>query len=338
MEKSDQKIVIYWSWKKTVSLIAAILLVPTLFVWIFSLTLKTTIISPNYYKGVIKSADTYNRLIRDGIPSLVLGSTISEDTTTDWLAKELIVFVVQKAIDPAWLQGLTDTTIDQIVTFLSSEDKTGKKVELDLTQASGFLSKANASLGLISQMVPTCSGDQTEVAGISCKDIDSNQIKQSVADIQKKIADFNLGAVDLGKDINQVNSAVSFIQKFVRNVNSYFWFTTIFAIILIATIVFLSLKDLYYLTRFVVIPLVIAPILSFIVVLLLMPLASSDYSNVSFNLPPEMNAIIADVLKYFTSGIFHRLEIIALIVLLVALAGYITILVLEKKIPALRRT
>lgn len=337
MEKHEQKIVIYWSWKKTVSLVAAILLVPTLFIWIFSLTLKTTIINPNYYKGVLATTDTYDKLIQDGIPSLIVDTKVSQNDTTDWLAKEAVIFVVQKAIDPTWLQTITNKLIDQIVLFLDNEQKVGEKVELDLSQAESFLANTNSTLSIVGDMIPGCGSTKADGSTVACENIDNDEIKNDITVIGQNISSLDLGVVDIGDEVSEVNSAVGFIQKFVKNVNGYFWVTMILAIIFIAAIVLASLKEYYYMTRFLAWPLAIASILTLIMVLIVSPVASGDYSDLNLNLPDAMNSIIADVLKGFTSGLFHRVEIIALIVLLIATAGYVTMVVLEKKIPALKR-
>ncbi len=323
MEKGDQKIVIYWSWKKTLMIIAAVLLVPTLFIWIFSFTLKTTVISPNFYKGVLKKADTYNRLVNEGIPSLVLSSTVSKDATTDVVAKELIVFVVQKTIDPLWVQAATNKLIDEIVVFLRVGNKAGNKVEVDLASADQFLNKTNAWLGLASQMIPSCTGGETKTAATICKnaDINPDQIRQSIATVQNDIGNLKLGTINIENDVTKVNSVVSFIQKFVRNINLYFWFSLVIGLLLIAAIVLLSFEDLRFMSGLIAIPMAIAAIFSLVVVLLLNPLSNVG-TNLSLDLPTEMKSIIADALHYNTLGILHRLEIISVIVLALAVVVY----------------
>ncbi len=337
MENGEQKIVIYWSWKKTVSLAAAVLLVPTLFIWTFALTLKTTVINPNYYKGVLAATDTYDKLIQDGIPSLIVDTKVSQNDTTDWLAKEAVIFVVQKAIDPTWLQTITNKLIDQIVLFFDNEQKVGEKVELDLSQAESFLANANTTLSFVGEIIPSCGTTKADGTTVACEKIDNDEIKNDITVIGQNMSSLSLGMVDISDEVTEANSAVGFIQKFVKDVNGYLWVTTILAIVFIAAIVLASLKEYYYMTRFLAWPLGIASILTFIMVLIVSPVASGDYSSLSQNLPDAMNSIIADVLKGFTSGLFHRLEIIALIVLLIATVGYVTMVVLEKKIPALKR-
>jgi len=47
-KEDEQKVVIYWSTKKTVSLICAVLLVPVFIIFVFATTLKTTILNSDF--------------------------------------------------------------------------------------------------------------------------------------------------------------------------------------------------------------------------------------------------------------------------------------------------
>ena len=344
MEKTDQKIVIYWSWKKTISLIAAILLIPAILIWIFAFVLKTTTINPGYYKSVLMKANTYDRLIKDGIPSLIVGSTVSQDAATDILSKELIVFVIQKSVDPIWVQNLTEKVIDQIVVFLGSDNTTGKKIEVNLADAETFLDKTNDGLILLNQMIPSCNENDTgsnllsamATGTVNCKDMNVNpdEVKKDIVVTQEKISDFKLGMVNLEKDVTQVNDVIVFIQKFVKNVNSYFWWSMTISLALILLIIILNLTDWLAASKFISVPLLLASVFSFGIILVLNPIASVDYTNLALNLPYEMNAIVADVLKYQTLGIFHRLEITTGIILAVALIIYfiMPLLISKKKV------
>ena len=126
MEEGDKKIVFYWSAKKTASLIYSIIIVPVFAIFLFSLVLKTTIINPNYYKANLKKVDAYNRLIQDGIPSLLLQSKTANNDAG--YSKDLMVFVIREAVDPVWLENLTNKIIDQTVAFFPPPAKPGENL------------------------------------------------------------------------------------------------------------------------------------------------------------------------------------------------------------------
>jgi len=217
MVSHDKKIIIYWSWQKTVSIICACLIVPLLLVFLFSLTLKTTIINPEFYKKNLEKNNTYDRLIHDGIPSLVLESNISDNQFSDILSKDIIIYVVQKSIDPLWIQNLTNSLIDQIATYFAATHDSGKKIELDLSQSSDFLYKVSNGLTLVSQLVPNCTN--STVALGSCKNVNTDEIKNDILKIQTKIDQANLGVIDIQNYVTNANSFILNIQNIIQNMD-----------------------------------------------------------------------------------------------------------------------
>ncbi len=161
-----------------------------LLILLFSLTLKITVANSEFYKSNLKKNNTYQRLIQDGIPSLITESIISDNAITDTISKDLIIYIVQKSIDPVWLEAVTGKLIDQIALYFSNPDNLGHKVELDLQGSRGFLSQVSGGLTVLEQFVPEQNTNLT-------------QLKKEIEKTRTKINQANLGIINIEKYIGR---------------------------------------------------------------------------------------------------------------------------------------
>lgn len=325
--QSEQKLVIYWSGKKIVALICAILLVPTIMVFIFSLTLKRTVINPEYYKSNFKKADVANRLINEGIPALILDQSISQKKLKDAFAKDLIILVIQKSIDPAWINTLLDKTVDEIVVFFKDAEKAGGKIEINLADTSKLIDKVSAGLMILEQTVPSCN---TAGSTIDCSKINFDSIKAEITKTRTAVDDINIGVVNIQDQVSQVNSYFVAIQTIVREINTAFYLSLAFLIFFCLLIIGLEYKNIPFLGKIVTLPLAIGSFLSLIIIWLTKPVSLGSLGLINFNLPEAMNNIIADVIKINIAGIYNKYALISGIVLTICILAYVTVLILEK--------
>jgi hypothetical protein len=328
MKNPDQKIVIYWSWQKTVSIICALFIIPTILVLIFSATLKHTIINPNFYKKSLDKNNTYDRLIRDGIPSLILESSITDNQFSDTLSKDIIIYVVQKSVDPAWLQSIANSAIDQTAKYFAASHDKGGKIELDLSQSREFLYKVSTGLTLVNQFVPNCTEG---TVGATCKNINTDEIKTNISQIQKQIDQVNLGVIDIQSYVANANSFITAIQNIIQNINVYFWVSLFILLILILVIVVLQLSDWIFAVKTVSLPMVIGSLGGLLFIWLMQPLIIGNLELLHFDLPTQMETIIIDLLKTNMFGVFHTYEWIAGSILIIFIAIYAAITILENR-------
>jgi len=325
----EQKLVIYWNTKKLISLICAILIVPTLIVFLFSLTLKTTVINPAFYKSNLKKADTYDRLVSEGVPSLIMDSDVGKGVVTSPIAKSIVVYVLQKSIDPAWIESLVNATIDQVVKIFSTYSPAAPKVNLDLKNGELYLSRVSEGLLILQQLVPSCS-DQSQIANCQKMSVNLDQIKSQIGKIQTKIDAINLSSVDIGKQIYQANSFIISLQKFVREVNNFFYGSLVILLALILAIIGLEYRKLSAMFKFISLPLVIGSIAGFLIIWPIKAISSAGSNSLNLDLPDAMNSIIADVIQANVDGIFQKFGLIAGIVLGIFVIVYVGVLILEK--------
>jgi len=224
-KNEDQKVVIYWSTKKTISLICAILLVPMFVIFIFSATLKTTILNTNYYLDNLKKVDAYNRLVDDGIPSLILDTKISDNALTDSFAKELAIFIIQKSVDPIWVEAQTGKLVDKISEFLRNPDA---NISLDLSGTEKILNKVSTGLLVVDSLTPNCAeaqnASQNQTAPVQISDLKTNcGLKNDIAIIKNQVDKIHLGTVNLNNHIKNANSFIESVRSFTNNINFYFF-------------------------------------------------------------------------------------------------------------------
>jgi len=324
----EEKIVIRWSLKKTLTLIIGIFFIPVLVIFLVSLTLQQTVINPRYYKDSFKHIDAYNRMVNQGIPSLMLKTKLSSDVFTDTIAKDISTLVLQKVIDPAWVEGATDTFIDTTIGFLT---KKNHEITLNLIDARRYIMSASNSLLIITGIIPTCDQTQTKTTlsktsvpvdlSFLCanKDINLDEVKKNLETIRKDLITINLEAVQFDEIVSLINTDLKAVRTFAKDIHIYVGVSMIVLVIFIGAIVFLHRRRLnhiiFSLSLFTGIGSGIALFMGFI---------GNQFAPKTIDqsreimLSPSIRAIINDFLEASISGIFLRLEIYAGVLLVVS--------------------
>ncbi|MCL5795219.1 MAG: hypothetical protein M1338_02585 [Patescibacteria group bacterium] len=301
-------------------------------VFIFSAVLKTTILKTDYYLSNLKKVDAYNRLINDGIPSLILDTKISDNQLTDSFAKELAIFVIQKSVDTAWVEDQTEKITDKIVELLSNSKGT---VSLDLSGTKNILSKVSTGLLVLDNIIPGCKETQNasdNQAGLG-KILDARtycNVKTDLVRIKNSIDKISPGIVNLDSSIKNANSFIENIQHFTSNINFYFWLSLISLIILLGLIVILEFYDLAFMIKSISLALIIASAITFFGGLISKAFISTAYVGVSASITGPIKVIIGDFIAASVAGIFSHLEIISGIIFGVFLIIFIVVIFLQK--------
>ena len=339
--QGEQKVIIYWSWKKTVVLVCALLIIPFFLIFSYTLSLKKTLLNREYYKENLRSVDTYNRLVTEGIPSIILEMQISDNALTDSLAKQVSIWIIQKTVDPIWVQDQTEKLVDKTADYLADPSK---NITLDLSGSKDFLNKTSSALFLAENFVPSCEQAQTQAstsklgllanANLDCSKMKTNldDIKSDLEGTRQKINTMKLGVINLDSYIGDANSYISSIRGYSHNIRFYFWFSLIALIILVAAIVLLGIGDIYFMLESVFLPLAIASLLALGVGLLGQKITPTSYIGPRMaTLPDELKSIINDFMQTSILGIHKQLAVFSGILLCIFIVIYIVILILKRK-------
>jgi len=329
--KDNKKIVIYWNVRKTIALICGLLFVPVFIVFIFSLTLKTTIANPQYYKDNLKSIDAYNRIVNKGIPSLILEMHVSDNKLTDSLAKELTVFLIQKFVDPVFIEDISETFIDKTIAFFQKSDQ---EINLDLSNYQKHLEKLSNGLLVLEEIIPDSTmTTETSDSTASASKIVTNlgEVKKDLGGIRLAIDKIDLGMVRADQTVKKINGFIQIIHKFMVYINVWLWACLAAMIILIGAIAFLQWKNLALIIKLVSFFTGIAAFLSLVIAFITDKLVPKSLGNQNILLSASIRGIIDDFLKITISGIFERLETYSAVILVISVAVFGSVLVVERK-------
>ena len=315
----DEKIVIYGNYIKILTIIACIVAAISLMIFLLALNLKVTVINPNFYKENLKKSDTYQKLLSEGIPSLITGVNFSQDESINLLARQGINYIITKAIPASWVQKQTETLIDKVANFLG-ESHTNPAVTLQLNDMNIYMAQINDGLTILEQLIPSCadaSKDNTVLkqllnTSIDCNNLNYNldDIKTTIAKTKTEISKLQVTQMDITSKINQAYDALGGIQHFVRNVNIYFWTSLILFLLMIILIVLMQLKNVFAMLRYLSYPIIIGSILVFICSLIAknVVLAKLD-ANLSMDINPAIQAIVNDFARVSVTNIFTQIEL-----------------------------
>jgi len=324
----EEKIVIHWSLRKTLTLLVGIFFIPVFVVFLVSLTLQQTVVNPTYYKDSFKHIDAYNRMVNQGIPSLILKTRLSDDAITDTVAKDISTLVLQKVIDPSWIEGATDTLIDSTIDFLT---KKNQDITLNLSDARGYLTSASNSLLIITGLIPTCDPTPTKATvsktsvpvdlSFLCtnKEINFDEIKKNLESIRQEINTVNLEAVKFDEIVSLINTDLMAVRTFAKDIRIYLVISITMLAILIVVIVFLYRERINSIIFSLSLFTGIGSGLALLIGVLgnqVVPKTISQSREII--LSPSIRAIINDFLDASISGVFSRLELYAGVTLVVS--------------------
>lgn len=324
----EENIVIRWSFRKTLTCIIGIFFIPAFVIFLVSLTLQQTVINPTYYKDSFRQIDAYNRMVNQGIPSLILKTRLSDDAVTDTVAKDISTLVLQKVVDPSWIEGATDTFIDTTIGFLT---KKNQEITLNLTEARGYLTSASNSLLIITGLIPTCDQTPTKVTvartsvpvdlSFLCtnKEINLDGIKKNLESIRQEINTVNLEAVKFDEIVSLINTDLTAVRTFVKDIHVYLVSSIVILAILIVIIIFLYRERLNSIIFSLSLFTGIGSVLALLIGIFGNQVAPKTISQSrEIILSPSIRAIINDFLDASISGIFSRLELYGGVTLIVS--------------------
>lgn len=338
-EKDDQKIVIYWSWRKILNWILLIILVPVFIVFLLSTSLKNTLANPNFYKENLNQSNTYNRLIDEGIPALITEATISENQNINFLAKQGIIFVIQKSISPDWVRQKTEAIIDKIADFFARPDTTSK-ITLKLDDFKNTLLEINDGLVILNEFIPTCEETKTNDnkniplnLSIDCEKMNINldQIKENIQVVQTNINKLALRDVEITNEVESVFRTIDTIRNHLIIIEASFWSSLIVFLILVVLLIIFNLKKFATIIRSITVPIIIGSLGVLAYSLIRQSVVSPQIpQTLNFNIPSALNSIISDFIKTNVNNFYNYVNTLSIIVLVVMIAINILILILQK--------
>lgn len=335
----NNKIVLYWNWKSIVATTCAIIMIPIFALFIFSLTMKNTLINPNFYKTNLKAANTYDRILNEAIPSLIMDSGTPDADVSNILVKKGIIYIIQKSIPATWVENETNSLIDTTTQYIANPNA-NQKIIVGLNEFKSYIEEANDGLLILEQIIPSCkdASQSTEASkllnvSIDCSSMTMNldQIKANIKNFSVSLDKFSQTEIDLSKKIESGLDTITQIQTFAKNIQSYYIGSIITLIILALIITIIKFKNIIALCKYLSLPISISALLVLITTFITNSISLNLFAaNSNWSLNPDVQAIITDVIKFNINAVFYYAKIASSISLAVSLAIYITMIVIER--------
>lgn len=338
-KKDDDEVVIHVHYKTILSVIFAFLLAISLIASIFFYNLKTTVANPEFYKSNLSKANIYGRLIDEGIPALITDYKISDDLTTNLLAKDAMIYIIKRSVPPIWVQSQVETIVDKIAEMFS-KPRSNPNIVIKLDSMSVYLSQISDGINILEQIIPSCAQSQTnsETAkqllniSIDCKSMSVNldQIKSTLGTSRKQINDLKNLDLNLSQEIKQGVENINQLRQVIKDITLYTWISLVILIISVIFLIVMQYKHIYSLIKYLSLPVFIGSIVVLVSSLIMQSSIIGEIgSNLNFNLPVEMQSIVTDFAKTMAISFFYQMKIVSLILLILSLLGFSSAIILE---------
>lgn len=333
------QIIIHIRYKKILSIICAILAGLSLLSFIYLYNLKMTVANPEFYKTTLEKANTYNRLINEGIPAMITETKISDNLLANYLLKDTIIFIIKKTIQPEWVETQTNNLIDQIAKIFS-KPLNQTKITLKLDKLDLYLAQASDGINILSQIIPSCAESEktNEVAqkllniSIDCKSMNINldQFKSDLTKAREAINKIHLTQVDINSQIKQGIEKINRFQMLIKDLRIYTWVALFMFLFFMVLVGLFQWKNLYTLIKYISITVFSASAVALIIAFIIQSSITGNITNaLNFNLAQEMQAIIYDFAKVNVAEFFYRIKLITGVLIGLSAASYFITYILD---------
>lgn len=321
---------------KGLSWVLAILIVIFLGFTLLFWSLSTTAFSDNFYKKSFSQADFYNRMVQDGVPSIILETDTENDNLMDTLMRQGIVFIFQKLVTPDWLQQETEGVIDKTFSYLKSKDTTQE------SQIKDFLGQFNQEtvsdidnqVTVILNSIPTCEQVMlpTLFPGINCEEMNNtlNQIKTEIKTGQEELQDITPELLATNARIQQDIDYLIEFKNFFKNVPLYFGLALILLGLVTLALAFLRHKNVPSMLKWLSVPYFIVSVLLLLKVEILKYLVIKYIGNLQIDTTVEMKSILIDVMNTTVVNLFLPLQKVGWLILILSVLLFIVAIILDR--------
>ncbi|MFH1781482.1 MAG: hypothetical protein ABH835_02610 [Patescibacteria group bacterium] len=322
--------------KKVISYLLVIFLVPAFVMLAFFSTLSATVFNPDFHKNNLVEANTYVRLINDGVPSIVLNVKSENDDIYDYLIRRGVIYLFQQFVTPEWLESKANLGIDQIYTFIStpgSPDEYLNKIETFRTQ---YLLNASKQISIIQTSIPICE-DQNNALKLFMPNVDCTSMNHTLDEIRNELGDIQVRVAKIEVQLNEASlqlekyiKIIFALKNFVSNLTTYIWINSVLCLLAMLVLGLLQFKNIASMLKWVATPFLIASILILIKGYVLDKILALYINSLTLNITPEMDSIIYDVLNLTNTNIWAFMKTFGWIAFGLSLAMLVAGYVIER--------
>lgn len=340
--KDDKKLVIYWNKKTILNWILLIILTPIFATFLITATMENTIAKADFYKQNLNEIDAYNRLINDGIPSLITDATITDNEATNFLAKQAIIFVIQKTVSPNWVQSEVNNILDKTAQFFSEPVKDEPNISVKLENFDANITSISDGLAVLNQFIPSCEDaknmQESDTANIlnlplNCESMNTNldDIKAEITTAQAKINTLSLKDIELTTSIQKVFDKINLIKNYIVALSAAMWISLALSILIVIILLLINRKTIPSIIRSTSLSLAISSFLVLVYATIEKSLINPQIANsIDLKISYTFKLLITDIAKVNIDNFFNYLITLSLIVFIIMIIINLVTYILKK--------
>lgn len=326
--KSNQQI------KKVISYILVILIFFSFLGVVFFHASKAKVFNPEFYKESLVEANTYQRLINDGVPSVILTTNTQEDNLADFLTRKAIVYLLKKLVTPEWLRNETEVVVDRFFVFLSTPGEQEKILNFLDNFRETYLTNASQQLAVIERSIPKCEGDIITVffPNVDCAKVNESldQIRQVLNESQTEVAALEAQLTDMTNRVESYVKVTYALSGFIQKTPTYFWLSLVLTLLFVAGLILLRYKNIPSILKWVSTPFILAAGFVLILAYVIHWTVGVYFDSLILKTTPEMRSILVDIMTTTANNLFGYIKIFAWITFVIALIILISGFVIER--------
>ena len=308
------------------SYLLAFLIIPTFICLAFFSTLHYTIFNPDFHKKNLIQTDAYNRLIQDGVPSVILSIKNENENIYDQLIRRGAILVFQKFVTNEWLQSQTEIVIDQGLAYLSTPGNPDKILSELKTFQTQYLPKASNLLSTVESSIPACEDKNNIIKGLFPA-IDCNNINYTLDQVREEVKSIRVQALNIEGQVNSyINQAETYIilffalRNFISSLGTYIFILSLLVALYVIILAILQYRNISSMLKWLAAPFIIASVFTLLITLAIKNITSVTIESLALNINPEIDAIIRDILSVTSSNFICYLKTFAGITLGISVA------------------
>lgn len=309
-EKANSGKIKETSGRKFLSWLVAILLALFFITTVLFGTVSHIAFHSELYKKSLVQSDFYNRLINDGVPSMIMETQSTDADLTDRLVRQGIVFIFQKLVPPDWVQQQTETIIDNTFSYLKTTDTSKESQVKNLLGKfdSQLVDNFDAQLGIIEMSIPTCEqvALPTLFPGVNCEEMDQtlNNIKTEISTGRQQLNEITPELLETNAEIQRDIDILINLKKSIHDLPYYFAGSLIILALLSLGIIFLKRKDIPGLLKWLSLPYFISAAITLIAAGIMKHLSLNYIARLNLETTSEMETILTDLMNTVVKNLF----------------------------------
>lgn len=318
---------------KAVSVVLVVVLVPAFIALACLSTFRATVFNPEFHKQNLLEVNAYQRLVDDGIPSVILDFKSEHDNIYSYLVRQGLAFAVKQFLPPEWLQTQAEMGIDRGMAYLYAPGDPDEILNYIQAFRSQVLPNAGRVFSLLETGIPRCEEEGNIIKTLwpeaDCARVNKtlDQVRDEVSAISAQVDEVEARADDLAARAETYVRYLYALRSFVSSLVTYIWIASLLCGLLMLGLLLLHLKRPASMLKWLATPFAVASVLILIPAYGVGAAFRTVIQSLVLNITPAMDSIIRAFLQTTAENAFAFLKLFGWITLgasvIALVAGYV---------------